>query len=883
MKKIDSFKKIFTIITIILILNSCSDILLPSVFQNPRTDEGYLFLRIDNIDTSRTIMPTWEQYNISRYTLIFSATNKSDYIVERTSTTINQVITLATGNWNLEIIAYRDEEKNIPIAIGSLPGIVMESYGYKSESIKLKPFIENSAKGTFVWNIDYPADVISASMTITPYEGTQAEEQTLYFISDGYEDIVAKNNEEFPFELNTGYYRVTFNLSNLLNSTGREETLHIYGNMESKYEFIFESKYFGGFSVEVTSADDNGTGSLRYVIENAPDNSIISINKNIGTIYLESSLVINKSLIIEGNGVTITRSASWNSINENSHLLTSGGGWVTLRRIHFKDGRTSGNGAAIRRNGGWDYMNIESCIFSGNRGGYAILLQPWEDPNNWMNRRASYMEVRGCTFYDNEGAVWDGNNGGSVRLIGNLFFRNSVGIILVRTSSPSGNFAPTYNVADVAFGIGAGQTGWTAGTGDKVISTLPASFKTFKLLSGGGAENVVVTLPSSGYPLKDFYGNPITHGASAGAVQVAINGFFLELSVNTNAPDMIIPSYDADENGFFTGSVSLTANASTGRTFMYWLLNGNIAGNYPTLNVSSSAKVQAVFGITVNNFSDAPGSVNIQGTLRYALANAHDGDIIRFTEVVPNISTIQLSDSLPVISKNMTIEGNGIVLTSMVSFPILMIENPSLVNISRIHFKDGNTNGNGAAIQNSAKTLIIESCIFSNNRSFALYQGGGAINSSSSILIIKGCTFFSNSANNQAGAIYNLNNPVLLIGNLFYGNTAPQLPIINGQVRNNYYENNYITIPVGYNVIDISYGIGNTQSGWTLDSPGYSNDTTFSIRGITGVPINTTTFRPVNSNLNFIPTGWGNFPSIDFYGNTRIFPAAPGAVAFNYW
>ena len=50
-------------------------------------------------------------------------------------------------------------------------------------------------------------------------------------------------------------------------------------------------------------------------------------------------------------------------------------------------------------------------------------------------------------------------------------------------------------------------------------------------------------------------------------------------------------------------------------------------------------------------------------TLRYALTNAQDGDIIRFSGVTAGTSVIEVTSALPQITKSITIEGNGVTLT----------------------------------------------------------------------------------------------------------------------------------------------------------------------------------------------------------------------------
>ena len=123
---------------------------------------------------------------------------------------------------------------------------------------------------------------------------------------------------------------------------------------------------------------------------------------------------------------------------------------------------------------------------------------------------------------------------------------------------------------------------------------------------------------------------------------------------------------------------------------------------------------------------------------------------------------------------------------------------------------------------------------------------------------IKGCTFYGNSSAYMNGAI----NGGALEGNLFYGNTAPSWPVSRDSFSN------------GYNVVDVPLGTRNTQSGWEAAT----GDATFSSLGISGAPVNTVTFAPVSGLGSVIPSAPTGFPTTDFYGNTRTWPGAPGAV-----
>jgi hypothetical protein len=294
--------------------------------------------------------------------------------------------------------------------------------------------------------------------------------------------------------------------------------------------------------------------------------------------------------------------------------------------------------------------------------------------------------------------------------------------------------------------------------------------------------------------------------------------------------------------------------------------------------MNKHVKMQAVFGrvVTVTNLNDDMYSETTPGTLRHALANAQDFDIIRFSGVTPGNSTVELYDRL-IINKSITIEGGGITITRKASWTTVdgssqllrTVGNYTDVIIHRVHFKSGRTTGPGAAIDiyKNRGSLTLESCIFSDNQT---NNWGGAINIDSAlgkiILNIKGCTFYGNTGYGGGAICTNDSGSTLtLTGNLFYGNADTNYgrPIVSVP---------YV-ISNGYNTVDVPLGTGGNQSGWN-PAP---TDKTFTDLSITGIPLNTATFTPV-SGLSIIPSAPEGFPSTDFYGNARTFPGAPGAV-----
>jgi hypothetical protein len=276
-----------------------------------------------------------------------------------------------------------------------------------------------------------------------------------------------------------------------------------------------------------TDTADSATtpGTLRYVLTNAQDGDIIrftGVTAGTTTIELGSTLPwITKSVTIEGNGVTLTRSAAWTETNSSSQLLyitnNSASITVNISRVHFKNGRAT-NGAAVYNNG--ETVNLESCIFSGNQtsasgaSGGAIYND-------------GTMSVKGCTVYNNSSANYGGaiyNNYGTLALTGNLFYGNTAaanGPVVYNYYYGGTVTSNGYNVVDVAPGTGNTQSGWAAATGDKTFTQLSITGAPFSRITFAPVTSLNSVIPSApaSFPAADFNGAARTWPGAPGAVK----------------------------------------------------------------------------------------------------------------------------------------------------------------------------------------------------------------------------------------------------------------------------------------------------------------------------------------------------------------------------
>jgi hypothetical protein len=285
----------------------------------------------------------------------------------------------------------------------------------------------------------------------------------------------------------------------------------------------------GGFfataanTVYVTDTTDSGTGSLRQAITDVTSGGTVQVELPAGSVIALDKTIsgIMKSLIIEGNGATLTRSALW--VPDVYSLLRNGlsGTVLIVRRMHFKNAESTGNGTAIR----WDdLLTLESCIFSLNH-----------NISQGMRGAAIYKAqgdavISGCTFYANtayNSAVVGFGGGMNLTLIGNLFYANTADYypIVGQGFGTGVTVVPSYNVIDITYGIGKSDCGWAKGAEDTDFTDLgitgvPFDTDTFVPVSNTKLDTMVPSgLP--GFPATDFYGAQRKSEGAPGAVNAA--------------------------------------------------------------------------------------------------------------------------------------------------------------------------------------------------------------------------------------------------------------------------------------------------------------------------------------------------------------------------
>lgn len=120
----------------------------------------------------------------------------------------------------------------------------------------------------------------------------------------------------------------------------------------------------------VTSRADDGPGSLRAVITEAPADAIIGFDAGLAgqTIALASAIELPHGLILDGTaapGLTIDGQQQTRIFQFNGDAPTR----LAFYSLRLVNGYTEGSGGAISVNGGALDLEIAGCTFEGNSAG----------------------------------------------------------------------------------------------------------------------------------------------------------------------------------------------------------------------------------------------------------------------------------------------------------------------------------------------------------------------------------------------------------------------------------------------------------------------------------------------------------------------------------
>ena len=762
----------------LLFLSGCSDTFdtfaISSSDKKPQTETpapgtGYFILKIDGIAKGRTIQPVIEPdkyvYNLYFFNSSMEGPVFDDisFDYQTDGIFVTGIIELPIGKWDLYVEAYLNEDMQVearPIAVGSLQGIDITENETLERELKLAAGMNgnNAPKGWFVWDITYP-DAGTIYGIITQLDGTITE------------SFQINNNS---IELDTGFYRLIIEMT---TADGRfyvyRDVIHIYTNLESIFVREFGDHLFPEGVRFVTNGNDDGYGSLRQVIQDAPAGSTIIINSGVREIDLRSAITIDKNIVIEGNGVTIKQSTNF----LNAFLFINDNPDVTIKRIHF----TGGSRRAIYIQNG--NVIIESSIFSYNSSGSA--------GNGGAIFNGGNLVVNGCTFYMNTGdlgGVFE--SPGELYLSGNLFFRNTANYNNdIAYGSSSNIVSGGYNITDVPIGPDNFLSGWEAGDGDTTFDDfgnfLSAPFNTETF-----APSDLLTLDGLDLGGVDFYGAIRTPGVPGAVVSTAVtfdfvlnfgNGETIEgLAV---AGNLIIEPH-AGEKEMQEG---LFAESDIDLSELYYESKGwfidDTKWDFETPIDSDGIEITAKWESSYEfiDLSNTAGNTIIEKAVSY-INSAADGDYTLFLQggsqpinarpmtftssvnrkeltikTLTSDVTIQLSEtgSLFTIPNNVTLT-----LDSYIVLQGMSDNNSSLVTVNggAFYMRDysiirGNTAlyGGGVYVSDNGTFTMNGGSIFNN---FAASLGGGVHVYHTGTFYMRGGEIYGNRADNGGGGVF---------------------------------------------------------------------------------------------------------------------------------
>jgi hypothetical protein len=171
---------------------------------------------------------------------------------------------------------------------------------------------------------------------------------------------------------------------------------------------------------------------------------------------------------------------------------------------------------------------------------------------------------------------------------------------------------------------------------------------------------------------------------------------------------------------------------------------------------------------TVDHLADDLVGNGLNGSLRYCITNAADGDSIQFGVT----GTIKLTGALPDLNHSISIDGPGADQLTVGRYPgayyrIFTVDQSATVSIDGLTIADGIVTGDGGGIYNGG-TLTVSNCTISHNTAADYYDvddgyyyggaGGGIYNGgmlTGGTLTVRDCTFSGNYADAEGGGICN--------------------------------------------------------------------------------------------------------------------------------
>jgi hypothetical protein len=244
----------------------------------------------------RTILPDEADVlaAITAYELDFvgtAAANANDRTVWRFKADVSGFVNLAPDTYTVTLTAYTDtvsEPTDVSDPTNIFVTVVAEgtasfsvaATNAEDVTVTLLPIISNTATGIFTWtitdNVDGGGGLTAATMEITDLSGTTVGVGGPYDLL-GVGSPTPEDDLTGSVTLDTGYYRVVFDLTNSTATTIKwRQILHIYQNITTDFTYPFDDSHFGATTWTITY-DFNGATGATNVQESIKDGESITL------------------------------------------------------------------------------------------------------------------------------------------------------------------------------------------------------------------------------------------------------------------------------------------------------------------------------------------------------------------------------------------------------------------------------------------------------------------------------------------------------------------------------------------------------------------------------------------------------------------------------
>jgi len=226
--------------------------------QSIPAGKGAVTLIVNGI--GRTVLPIGLS-QFQAYTVTFQANGGTlpPQTESRTNDNLDNPFYLEPATYTIQVIAYADTAETQAAAKGQLNGITVIEGANETKTMTLVPMVTAGESGTFSWEIQFPADLHEASMTIDPLAATGTDQEIVYLKNDATPLDDSALISQGSLSLKTGYYRIIFNLRREdAKVITFKEFIHVYDYLETSFIYKFEEKHFNNIKYTVTFDYNDG-------------------------------------------------------------------------------------------------------------------------------------------------------------------------------------------------------------------------------------------------------------------------------------------------------------------------------------------------------------------------------------------------------------------------------------------------------------------------------------------------------------------------------------------------------------------------------------------------------------------------------------------------